>query len=419
MSDKKPIFFDVLSYDQLIVFDGVAKKSVTAIDFDAFKRINKAECIFVPFDTRDFDKNGKKRTIEEQYKEFIKNADILKRETNGKINFYQTGTFRRTALHLFFDMVPDIRPEKINEDEGEWLIGATMGALLGAVCYQGEGHLYDVRASYGSGLRHCKNYFPINRGQFMKIDQLSHPLLFGIYRCEIEERANMKMQFKYNKKNFYTCRDIRNAKYLGLNVKLIKDDKPNLLYYSDEKLINGARYFKSFIDYIYDLERRGLPWMKRLRTVFWGALSQKNVVTMISSISQPLELLENRKILSTVPLDSDPDKTVFRFLAGESYFKFKHARIKPFILAYQRTYISYIMRPHITNIVRVHTDGFISKVPLNVKLGSEIGNLRYDGFYPYVEVKNCRKPVGMKVKCTLPPVIITELDRQLICPLRL
>lgn len=47
------------------------------------------------------EKNGE--TCETAYHRFVKDADLLKKETKGLINMYKTGTYKKTALALFYD----------------------------------------------------------------------------------------------------------------------------------------------------------------------------------------------------------------------------------------------------------------------------------------------------------------------------
>jgi hypothetical protein len=64
-------------------------------------------------------RNNKKISIEEEYKEYIKMADELKLKSNGKINLYKTGTILKTAQNLLDETTKHITPENILFDEAE------------------------------------------------------------------------------------------------------------------------------------------------------------------------------------------------------------------------------------------------------------------------------------------------------------
>jgi hypothetical protein len=85
------------------------------------------------------------------------------------------------------------------------------------------------------------------------------------------------------------------------------------------------------------------------------------------------------------------------------------ARMAPFLLACERRMISNIMKPHIDNVVRYYTDGFITKIKLDykqskancgqesldyVKLEKEIGNIKYEGYCPNVKIYHSNKVEG-------------------------
>ena len=53
--------------------------------------------------------------------------------------------------------------------------------------------------------------------------------------------------------------------------------------------------------------------------------------------------------------------------------------MKPFLLAYARQYIGRQIANHLDNIVHVNTDGFYSKIALDITIGVEMGKLKYEG----------------------------------------
>ena len=53
-----------------------------------------------------------------------------------------------------------------------------------------------------------------------------------------------------------------------------------------------------------------------------------------------------------------------------------------------------IMEPYKNIVKRCHTDGFIlSELPNNIKVGSELGDLVYEGKTTELQIINLRKPI--------------------------
>jgi len=92
-------------------------------------------------------------------------------------------------------------------------------------------------------------------------------------------------------------------------------------------------------------------------------------------------------ILRENPSILDINSLNFKQLNGNIY-KTNYARTIPFILAYGRARISTTMIPFISNVVRCHTDGIITSTPLDIPTGTNIGDLKYEGFCPKCIVHN-------------------------------
>lgn len=52
------------------------------------------------------------------------------------------------------------------------------------------------------------------------------------------------------------------------------------------------------------------------------------------------------------------------------------------------------MRTHMENVVRCHTDGWITNKKVNITYGNEIGNVKYEGCCKNVTINNCMKVTG-------------------------
>ena len=94
---------------------------------------------------------------------------------------------------------------------------------------------------------------------------------YGIYRCIIKGTNKL---FKFNKHNFYTHIDIKQARELNLYIELVEDKEPNFLYYSREKLITGNEIFKQYVEELFELKHKGIKQIKPILNILWGALAE-------------------------------------------------------------------------------------------------------------------------------------------------
>ena len=81
---------------------------------------------------------------------------------------------------------------------------------------------------------------------------------------------------------------------------------------------------------------------------------------------------------------------------NKSSFVSDFARLKPFLLSTARLKLSEIMLNHVENMQKIHTDGFISSIELPKSLlGSNIGDLRFEGYRPNVKIFNVNKVIDI------------------------
>jgi hypothetical protein len=379
--------------DVVSVYGGVLGKRIKAGTFPiAYFKDQKRKTFTSPFC---FVKIEDSKTMEETYNDFIKFADTLKEATDGRINLYKSGgNLTLPALQLFNEMTKKIQAEEIEQDEAIWIEKAMMGALIWAENnYKGKGYKYDVVSEYSSILRNQRFYIPIKRGEFKKITQEEFDKKsfyeFGIYRCKIGGSNNL---FRKQTTNYYTHYDLTTAKELGLTIELICDDQPNFLYYSKVRRVCGSVMFKEYVDYLFPLKKKGIKGAKNLLNILWGALYQKSVISILHSEENPAEIQENRTITEFCPINDT--LTRIKFVKNNKYYETNFARIGPFITAAGRRKIYQIMKPHAQYVKRVHTDGFISSKKLDIKTGTNIGDLKYEGYCENVEIVNNIEIIG-------------------------
>ena len=393
--EKKPMLYyryenKVYCYD--------AERGDQVLSTEEFKtnyRMTK-ESIYIPVPVDKPTEEGKQLkhmvpSLKVQYDEWIKAADELKEETDGLINLYKTGSEAKTALNLFDRFNKTVRPDPILQDEAKWNQEATSGSLIWYDTYEGEAYKYDIVSRYPSTMQHKLMFFPVKRGTFVKIDE-QEKYGYGIYRCIIEpnEKTNkyFKKLFRFNKHNKYTHIDVERAKELNLTVKLIQDDQPNALMYKKTDLLTGSQLFGDFVKLLFPLKQKKIKKAKIILNILWGALCQINQIPLYLNESSNDELLieSDRDILAINPIDENNIKLdIVRY---SNYYETNFARIAPYLLARGRALLSRHMEPNIEHIRRVHTDGYISAVKLDVKTGSDIGELKFEGYSTHCKITN-------------------------------
>lgn len=369
-SEKQILIYEVLD-DEYNVYDGESEYTIDRDQYTYYNNNpNTCEYILVH---KNYTNKVKKLSIEESYNEFIKMANEMKEKTDGKINFFKTGTVKKTALNYFYELTKSVQPEPISNNEAKWIENASFSALTYWEPFKGTVYSYDRNSHYPNTMTKNFHYFPIKEGEFKIVKSLNN-LEFGIYRCFID--GPKTKFFKYNPMNYYTNIDIDNAIKNNLTVELIQDNKPNALVYTKDKLMNGAFLFKKYVTDLYELKSNGVKGSKDLLNMLWGSLCEMNHYKTNSDFDEEVNICEAdmKHILS----DENGIKLKYIFYRG-GYYKTNFARIKPFVLAYGRADLM-MFKEYEDQIVRIHTDGFYLKTkPENIKTGTNLGYLKYEG----------------------------------------
>ena len=332
------------------------------------------------------------------YKEY---AEQLKEATEGTINMFKTGNIKRTVLELFGRFNKNITVEDITVKEFNWLEDGTMGSLTYAEEYKGIGYLFDFCSMYPGILSSLNFMLPIKEGEFSYISkeefEAKKYFSVGIYHCQVEKSTdeNINKLFKFNRKNKYTNIDLQRAKELKLNINHI-DKKPNALIYSRDKLINGNKVFKQYVDLLFDLKYRNVAGNapKQLLNQLWGLLCEKRELSKVidEDDTENFELSKGRTVTSITPLNDN--KLLVKYAIQKRLYETPFARLKPFLLAYGRKNLSRIVEKIIDKVKWMHTDGFIVTEKVEVKTGDKLGELKYCGYYANTEITrtNCKTP---------------------------
>ena len=387
--EKQPLLYDKKTFE---VFDGQTKWTITKQERNKLLYDFSGKYILIDrlgFDRDELD-NKRVMTIEEEYKEFIEIADTLKHESKGMINLYKSGNYHDTALSLFDRVSKYINPEPILQDEAEWIKLSSFSALIWCEPYTGELYKYDVKSMYPYLMSSTTLKFPVKRGEFKLIDNFNTEYFdYGIYRCKIlkSEDPNVSKLFKCNYHNFYTSIDLTNAKQLGLEIELIKDGKPNFLYWSREKTITFNEVFKTYIDILFPLKDKKVNKAKYILNMLWGALCE--VDKRKQYIKDSFRIEEDEEICEIYPSNSEDDAHVIKTTKSNGYYKTSFARLCPFIISQGRRQMTNLMLPYKDSIHRIQTDGFLTSKPIHILTDVKLGELKYEGYTETGIITNC------------------------------
>lgn len=387
--------FVLYSKKDLIAYDGVKKWKI-----DQYDPVKDKSHIYVlrtqykgkdftteeVFDDIQFKKvsitkyKGKEFTIEEEYGYLVEVADELKKHSKGLINLYKCGSYFNACLSLFDFLTKHIQAEPILQDEAEWISYSGFGSMIWSEKGTYE-KLYklDVKSLFPFIYISHIAKLPIKRGEFLNIDELDEFIKFGIYRAEVipskDEQYNKL--FKFSKYNYYTSVDLQNAQKLGFEIKLIKDDKPNFLYYSRDKLVTFKELFKKFTDILFPLKELGVKQSKFILNLLWGALCQ--IDKKKHYVTDGFKIDDDDEIIGIKPSSINKGEIIISTAKMNARYKTNFARVKPFMLSNGRKIMSSFMKPYINNIKRVICDSIETIEPIHFNTDVKIGELKYEG----------------------------------------
>lgn len=343
------------------------------------------------------------KTFEEEYNNFVETADELKKASNNEINLYKSGSFKLAALNLFDKYSRLVDTEPIGQLESEFISGAGIGALIFAKKYDGPAYKFDVKSFYPS-MYGSTQKFPIKCGEFQTITTQDLRNMdfasYGVYRACIQssEDLNINKLFRFNKRNYYTHIDIKHARELGFDIKMIEDNQSNFLYYAPDKLISGCSLFGEFIDNVFELKQNKVKGAKNVLNFLWGALCERRLSKKYIKESDIVEIEDNYRLKSIKSSIYNDDELIIKTHHNQKMFKFPYARLFPFLLSKSRYLMSTLLRPYIQNCIRMHTDGFtLSEHPKDIQLSDELGGLVYEGYCEQFVVNSCNDFKGFFV----------------------
>jgi len=343
-------------------------------------------------------------SLKETYKKYVKEAKEIEKKTNGMVNPFVAGDWRKTALKFFYDLTNVFVVEPIKQIETQWIEEGRMGPLVWCQKgYEGKGYEFDFVSMYPSILADKNMMFPIKEGRSKYIEELPKELDYGYYICKIKKSDDptINRQFRFNCFNCYTHIDIKLARYLGLRIILIQEkDKPNAYIYKSSSLVSGKDLFGKYVNTLFRIKQEGIECAKTLLNILWGALFQKDKFKIIKKLGETIELYPGREVLGMGNITDDR----FQIELGykERVFESDFARLVPFLLAKARYNISTVSTPIRHKIVRLHTDGFLAKKDISskiqCKMGDNLGDMKLKKYFPNAIVVSNIEIKGKSVK---------------------
>jgi hypothetical protein len=215
----------------------------------------------------------------------------------------------------------------------------------------------------------------------------------GIYRVKIEksEDENINKLFRFNKYNKYTHTSLEHAKKLNLKVELIIDDEPNYLHYSPDKLISFEEVFKPYVMYLFDLKNQGANKAKDLLNRLWGKLGEYDRSKKYDD--KEISIGEDDEITELRPCNKNESVNLIKTNKINKPYKTNYSRLIPFLKAMDRKKMSESMYEYRNNIHQILTDGFLSDKLIHSNTDVKLGELKYEGKFENITIKNCAKVV--------------------------
>lgn len=221
---------------------------------------------------------------------------------------------------------------------------------------------YDYTFQYPILLGRSKLQIPTKSGTELTLDKLPRTLKFGFYKVEITGESK---GFCFGKKNVYTHYDIKNARRLKLNIKLIINGKPNAYVYEKEDLLRCSMVFNKWLNFLLELKKLypHNKLVKHLGSSIWGSLSAKNLITIPKNELQKHDL-SNYNVDDIVYQSNN--RIYYKFLCNDKPYK-TNFRLKSFIQAYSRLKTSQLVMIKPDHVVRAYADSVTFKSKLNIK----------------------------------------------------
>lgn len=243
-------------------------------------------------------------------------------------------------------------------------------AFIGGLMYAKAGeyvgaYQYDVNSQYPSIMASRFFKFPTKQGVFKteKMKYITSKLQFGLYHVEIQNKTGKPCLFRFNNENLYTHWDIEMAVAQNLTITSTNTEDPevcNCYCFPASALVCGSQLFGPAIKKFYEFKQEGLPFSKQILSSLWGHLCEKNKRTSYTDSDYNI----GSDIVHNIQPTNKDGVLKIQHLSEQKIFKTSYARLGPFLTSFARRQMFNTIKDHWNKgeIVRVHTDGFISTV---------------------------------------------------------
>jgi hypothetical protein len=286
--------------------------------------------------------------------------------------------------------------EPVEHEEFEWFRRVESKGFMSYV--SGEYtklYNYDIKSSYPYILSLATFFVPIKKGIETYLTKetfekyLLNGLSYGLYRCKILGSS----PFVQNNDKFriYTHFDINVAHKEGLTIEIKIDDHPNcLLYPTKTHCIPGNKLYGDYIEWIFQLKNKykDCKIFKHMITAMWGVMSEKLIYKFLET-DDALIIPENYAVVE----ENIHKKFEVRCVDINNVYKTEFGRLKPFILAKQKTEMYKFMKPHQDKIKRVMVDSIMTteRITQYDKAKQTIGHMVFDKEYNNVKLKGLNR----------------------------
>lgn len=331
-----------------------------------------------------------KEELRTKHKERMDNINALAKETGGFMDLAKYGFRASYFVRHYFVKFSKLYPaDPIEEQEARWISKAMGGGLNWANndTTLKRGFQYDINSFYPSMMKSSMT-FPTKKGTFIKAEtkKQGHTYSYGIYRVKVEDLNEKFVQKRKNE--YWTHYDLNRAIQTGAKVSLIEDGEANTLMYDPTTRVKAVGLFRTMIERLYTLKKKGCKTAKEILNCIWGTLCQKNTITKTHGN-------DDEEILNFRELKNAYLKLKGRFVSGimkeEMYtYKTAYARLGVFLTAFGRVKLSKVVEPFLTNIHYVNTDGFVSDKEIPFKCSDRLGEWKVEN-YGKCYIKHCKK----------------------------
>ena len=335
---------------------------------------------------------------EEGIVKFVEDFRLWNKQLKGyklKYEFWYSHTYAIDGILRKLSPKSLFSHEPIDRVEYIWMDKSTKGSLIHCTPGIYKTYGYDFKSCYAFVMSREGFKIPTKKGIELNLLELPDEIQFGYYNVKIiSTNPEVSKIFRFNPLNVYTHISLRFAlKYqeeFGFEIELILNDKPNAYVYSNDCLVSGKELFGKYYDTMIKI-RTNYPQNKLCKFMLsslWGTVSRQYFKTKTD------EELEEKNINIGMNIEEDDQIFIDEDFEGNNKYlditrPFVHnIRLKTWLKsAVNNIMASIFIKLGTENIIRVHTDGFSSLVPVDFQIENLLPDPKYTGTFQYTNIK--------------------------------